>query len=265
VRRLRRATQGHRPGAFDLSIEVQDFHKIYGDLVAVDGLSFRVSPGEILGLVGPNGAGKTTTMRALAGILSPTHGRLAIAGFDVARQPVEAKRALAYVPDDPHLFEVLTVWEHFRFVAAAYRMERGWELKAEELLTLFELTEKRDALASELSRGMRQKVAIGCGYLHEPKAILLDEPLTGLDPRGIRTMKDTIRVRAAEGAAVMVSSHLLSLVEDLCPNVLMMNRGKLVLHGRIDDLKRQIDAEGNRETLEDLFFRLTESAEVGRV
>ncbi len=112
---------------------------------------------------------------------------------------------------------------------------------------------------------MRQKVAIGCGYLHDPKAIVLDEPLTGLDPRGIRTMKDTIRDRAARGAAVMVSSHLLSLVEDLCTTVLMMNRGKLVMHGKLDDLRRQIDEEGNRETLEDLFFRLTESADAGRV
>jgi ABC-2 type transport system ATP-binding protein len=248
-----------------LSIEVDDYHKVYGETVAVEGLSFSVAPGEILGMVGPNGAGKTTTMRALAGILTPTRGRLAVAGFDLAKHPVEAKRALAYVPDDPHLFDVLTVWEHFRFVAAAYHMAAGWEAKAEELLRMFELTEKREALASELSRGMRQKVAIGCGYVHDPKAIVLDEPLTGLDPRGIRTMKETIRDRAAKGAAVLVSSHLLSLVEDLCTTVLMMNRGKLVMHGRIEDLRKQIDEEGNRETLEDLFFRLTESADSGRV
>jgi ABC-2 type transport system ATP-binding protein len=248
-----------------LSIEVEDYHKLYGETVAVEGLSFSVTPGEILGLVGPNGAGKTTTMRALAGILTPTRGRMAIAGFDIAKQPVEAKRALAYVPDDPHLFDVLTVWEHFRFVAAAYHMGSGWESKADELLRMFELTEKREALASELSRGMRQKVAIVCGYLHDPKAIVLDEPLTGLDPRGIRTMKETICDRAAQGAAVLVSSHLLSLVEDLCTTVLMMNRGKLVMHGKLKDLRKQIDEEGNHETLEDLFFRLTESAEAGRV
>ena len=163
------------------------------------------------------------------------------------------------MPDDPRLFDALTVWEHFRFIAAAYRLDAGWQDRAVALLEQFELTEKRDALAGELSRGMRQKVAIGCGYLHEPRAILLDEPLTGLDPRGIRTMKATIRARAEAGAAVMVSSHLLSLVEDLCTTVLVLHHGRLVLHGRLDDLRRRIDADGTRETLEDLFFRLTET------
>src|SRR5438874_1595697 len=207
-----------------VSIEVHDYHKNYGDTVAVAGISFTVAGGEILGLVGPNGAGKTTTLRALAGILTPTRGRLAIDGHDLATDPVAAKAALAYVPDDPKLFDQLTVWEHFRFTAGVYRL-RDWEPAANALLAQFELTEKRDALASELSRGMRQKVAIGCGYLHDPKAILLDEPLTGLDPRGIRTMKDSIRQRAAAGAAVMVSSHLLSLVEDMCTTELLLPRG----------------------------------------
>ncbi len=172
-----------------MSIVVEDFHKVYDQTVAVSGLSFEVEPGEILGLVGPNGAGKTTTMRTLAGILEPTSGRLAIAGHDVKREPVAAKTALAYVPDDPHLFDNLTVWEHFQFIASAYRL-KDWAGSAETLLSQFELTEKRDAPCSDLSRGMRQKVAICCGYLHEPKVIMLDEPLTGLDPRGIRTMQD---------------------------------------------------------------------------
>ena len=155
-----------------LSIFVEDFHKTYGDTVAVAGLTFQVAPGEILGLVGPNGAGKTTTIRALAGILNPTQGRLAIAGHDLAVDPVAAKAALAYVPDDPKLFDRLTVWEHFRFMASAYKL-RDWTGRAESLLTQFELNEKRDALAGELSRGMRQKVAICCGYLHQPKAVFL--------------------------------------------------------------------------------------------
>src|SRR6478609_9726692 len=174
------------------NIVVEDYHKNYGKTVAVAGISFEVAPGEILGLVGPNGAGKTTTLRALAGILTPTRGQLSIAGHDLARDPVAAKAALAYVPDDPKLFDQLTVWEHFRFIAAAYRLT-DWTAQAEALLTQFELAEKRDALAGELSRGMRQKMAISCGYLHRPLAILLDEPLTGLDPYGIRTMKDSIR------------------------------------------------------------------------
>jgi ABC-2 type transport system ATP-binding protein len=240
-----------------LSIVVEDYHKTYGDTVAVAGISFAVAPGEILGLVGPNGAGKTTTLRALAGILTPTRGRLALAGHDLARDPVAAKAALAYVPDDPRLFDHLTVWEHLRFVAALYRVPH-WQPEAEALLTQFELTEKRDALTSELSRGMRQKVAICCGYLHKPRAILLDEPLTGLDPRGIRTMKASVHRHAAEGAAVMVSSHLLSLVEDLCTSVLILSRGRQLLHERMDDLRRRLTEDGRHETLEELFFRLTE-------
>jgi ABC-2 type transport system ATP-binding protein len=241
-----------------VSIEVDDYHKNYGDTAAVTGITFRVVPGEILGLVGPNGAGKTTTLRALAGVLEPTRGRLVIDGHDLAKEPVAAKAALAYVPDDPKLFEALTVWEHFRFVAATYRLH-DWEPGAETLLERFELTEKRNALCSELSRGMRQKVAIGCGYLHEPKAILLDEPLTGLDPRGIRTMKDSIRARAQAGAAVMVSSHLLSLVEDLCTSVLILHRGRTLLHGQLDEVRRLAAEEGRHESLEDLFLRLTEA------
>src|SRR5437773_1966258 len=135
-----------------VSIVVEDYHKAYDQTVAVAGISFAVAPGEILGLVGPNGAGKTTTMRALAGILTPTRGRLAVAGHDLQREPVAAKAALAYVPDDPKLFDALTVWEHFRFIAAAYRL-RDWQPRGEELLVRFELTEKRDAPAGELSRG----------------------------------------------------------------------------------------------------------------
>jgi ABC-2 type transport system ATP-binding protein len=240
-----------------VSITVEDFHKAYGETVAVAGITFKVVPGDVTGLVGPNGAGKTTTLRALAGILTPTRGRLAIAGHDLARDPVAAKAALAYVPDDPKLFDALTVWEHLRFVAEVYRVP-GWQARGEELLSQFELMEKRDTLTAELSRGMRQKVAICCGYLHQPRAILLDEPLTGLDPRGIRTMKDSIRERAAGGAAVMVSSHLLSLVEDLCTSVLILHHGRQLLHARLSDLRRDLTQSGRQETLEDLFFRLTE-------
>lgn len=243
-----------------MSITVEDYHKQYGSTVAVAGITFHVAPGEVLGLVGPNGAGKTTTLRALAGILTPTRGRLLVAGHDLAREPVAAKAALAYVPDEPKLFDQLTVWEHFRFIASAYRL-RDWSGRADALLAQFELQEKRDTLTAELSRGMRQKVAICCGYLHQPQAVLLDEPMTGLDPRGIRTMKDSIHQRAAAGTAFIVSSHLLSLVEDLCTTVLIMHHGRQVLHANLADLRRQISESGRQETLEELFFRLTEPPE----
>ena len=239
-----------------MSIVVEDYHKTYGETIAVSGISFEVPSGTILGLVGPNGAGKTTTMRALAGIIEPTRGRLEVDGHDIALDPIGAKAALAYVPDDPKLFDHLTIWEHLQFIASAYRLS-DWKASAENLVSQFELVEKRDSPCSDLSRGMRQKVAICCGYLHEPRAIMFDEPLTGLDPYGIRTIKESIRQRASAGAAIMISSHLLSLVEDLCTAVLILNKGKMVLHATTDELRAQADANGRHETLEELFFRLT--------
>jgi ABC-2 type transport system ATP-binding protein len=244
-------------------IVVDDFHKSYGSFIAVRGLSFRVEPGEVMGLVGPNGAGKTTTLRSLAGILRPTRGRLMIGGHDLAHAPVRAKKATAYIPDEPKLFDQLTVLEHFRFVAAAYRL-RDWTGLAESLLEEFELGPKRHALASELSRGMRQKVAICCGYLHRPKAVLLDEPMTGLDPRGIRTMKEAILEQARMGVAFIVSSHLLSVVEGLCTSVLIMDRGRQVQKGKIADLRRQPVDREREESLEEVFFRVIDTpASVG--
>ena len=241
-----------------MSVIVEDFHKTYGDTVAVAGLTFAVQAGEILGLVGPNGAGKTTTLRALAGILTPTRGRLIICGHDLAEEAVAAKAALAYMPDEPKLFDQLTVWEHFRFIASAYRL-KDWSARAEALLAQFELAEKRDTLGADLSRGMRQKVAICCGYLHQPRVIMFDEPLTGLDPYGIRAMNDSIRMRAQVGAAIIISSHLLSLVEDLCTSVLILHRGQQLVHASLADLRFQLSKSGRKETLEDFFFRLMEA------
>lgn len=243
-----------------LPIVVHDFCKNYGATPAVSGLSFSVAPGQILGLLGPNGAGKTTTLRALAGILKPTQGQLAISGHDLETDALAAKAFLAYVPDEPKLFDQLTVWEHLRFVARLYRVH-DWTGAAGALLDRFELQEKRDTLAAELSRGMRQKVAICCGYLHEPGVVLLDEPLTGLDPRGIRTMKDSIMERAGAGVAFIVSSHLLSLVEDLCTSLLILRKGRQVLHTTLAELRQQVASGSARESLEDLFFRMTEGTE----
>jgi ABC-2 type transport system ATP-binding protein len=240
-------------------IEVTDFHKTYRETVAVSGLSFAVRPGEVLGLLGPNGAGKTTTMRAISGIIPPTRGRLVVAGHDVVAEPVAAKRQLAYVPDDPKLFDTLTVWEHMEFIAAAYRVP-NFAPVATTLIEQFELTEKRDTLAQELSRGMRQKVAICCAYLHDPLAILFDEPHTGLDPRGIRTMRESVIRRAAAGAAVVVSSHLLTLVEDLCTHLLILNRGRTLFFGRAQDARAAFAGLTGDSSLEDVFFHATEAA-----
>ena len=235
-------------------IVVERLRKIYGGLAAVQDLSFRIGPGEIVGLVGPNGAGKTTTLRSLAGIVTPTAGTIAVAGHDIAREPVAAKRRLAFVPDDPELFEHLTVSEHLAFIARLYGVADA-EPRAAALLSELELSGRRTAFPGELSRGMRQKLAMACALLHDPAVLLLDEPLTGLDPVGIRRMKDTIAARAAAGAAVLLSSHLLHLVEELCSGLLVLVAGRLVASGPLADvLARHPDLTGR--ALEEVFLRV---------
>jgi len=245
-------------------LQVVDLHKAYDRTVAVAGLSFTVAAGQVLGLIGPNGAGKTTTMRAIAGIIPPTSGQLLIAGHDIVAEPVAAKSRLAYVPDDPKLFDALTVSEHLDFIAAAYRVA-DYAPKAALLLEQFQLTEHRDKLGQELSRGMRQKLAVCCAYLHDPGAILLDEPLTGLDPRSIRTMNDSIRQRAENGAAVIISSHLLAMVEDLCTHILILDRGHRLFVGPIHEVRAAFAGDGGDETLEEVFLRATEGTLPGVV
>ncbi|MGH7535630.1 MAG: ABC transporter ATP-binding protein [Gemmatimonadales bacterium] len=235
-------------------IEVEGLEKLYGDFPAVQGLSFRAGPGEVVGLVGPNGAGKTTTIRCMAGIIIPTRGAIRIGGHDLRADPVAAKRALAFVPDEPHLFDYLTVEEHLRFVGRLYQVADVAD-RIPGLLTELELEGKRGALPGELSRGMRQKLAIACGLLHTPDALLLDEPLTGLDPIGIRRMKATIMQRAGAGTAVILSSHLLHLVEEICTRVLVMQRGRVVACGTMSEIVAgRPDLEGRG--LEDVFLAL---------
>ncbi len=239
-------------------IAVENLTKLYGELVAVDALSFRVSPGEVLGLVGPNGAGKTTTLRSLVGIVRPTQGTITIGGHDLVRDPVAAKRLLAFMPDEPHLFDYLTVEEHLRFTARLYQVS-DVERRLPALLGELELAEKAGALPGELSRGMRQKLVIACGLLHDPQVMLFDEPLTGLDPAGIRRMKQTIVERARAGAAVLLSSHLLHLVEEICTRVLILDKGRMVAIGTIDEiLAGRPELVG--KSLEDIFLALTGAA-----
>jgi ABC-2 type transport system ATP-binding protein len=236
-------------------IEVQGLTKLYGTLEAVRDLSFSVTAGEVLGLVGPNGAGKTTTLRSIVGIVRPTQGTIRVGGHDVEGEPVAAKRLLAFMPDEPHLFEYLTVQEHLRFTARLYQVA-DVERRIPALLEELELVEKADVLPGELSRGMKQKLVIACGLLHDPQALLFDEPLTGLDPAGIRRMKQTIRDRAQQGAAIVLSSHLLHLVEEICTRVLIMKRGRRVALGTIDEiLSERPDLRGR--SLEDIFLTLT--------
>lgn len=241
-------------------IRVENFSKLYDQTVAVDTLSFEVPSGAIFALVGQNGAGKTTTLRTLSGIIPPTSGSLSVDGHDIVSDALQAKKLMAYVPDEPKLFESLTVWEHLMFYASAYQVE-NWESKAEGLLSDFELLEKKNVVARELSRGMRQKVAICSNFIFDPKAILFDEPHTGLDPQGIRTMKNLIESRARKGAAVIVSSHLLSLLEDLCTHILILISGRCEFCGTLDELRSAHPDLQDDNTLEQIFFRATDVAQ----
>ncbi|RKH45580.1 ABC transporter ATP-binding protein [Corallococcus sp. AB049A] len=242
------------------ALDVEGLEKTYGAVQAVKGLSFQVAPGEVLGLVGPNGAGKTSTLRCLAGILPPSSGRVRVAGFDVAEAPVEAKRHLAFLPDEPRFFEYLTVWEHLNFTARLYGVE-DWEERGRALLEEMELTGREKSLPGELSRGMKQKLSIACGFLHQPRLILLDEPLTGLDPLGIRRMKASLRRRAEEGTALVLSSHLLPLVEELCHRLLVIAGGRAVALGSLPEIREQMaGAAGDGASLEELFVRITSAA-----
>ena len=237
-------------------IEVEDFSKNYGEFTAVRSLSFAVQRGEIVGLVGANGAGKTTTLRAITGILRPTRGTIHVGGFDIEREPVAAKQQFAYVPDTIHPYDLLTVTEHLHFIALAYRVAHA-ETKYAALLEELELADKKDAIASSLSRGMLQKLSLACAFLREPRVIILDEPLTGLDPRGIRNIKQSIRHRAAAGTAFLLSSHLLGLVEALCDQVFILHGGQRVAFGSLAEIRGLATVHADA-SLEEVFFAVTE-------
>jgi ABC-2 type transport system ATP-binding protein len=237
-------------------VQVEGLTKLYGEFTAVNELSFSIQPGEVVGLVGPNGAGKTTTLRCLAGIIPPTRGTVRVCGHDLAHDGLAAKKQLAFFTDEPRLFDYLTVWQHLNFVARIYQVT-DYENIGKELLEELELANKREALPGELSRGMKQKLAIACGLLHSPKMIFFDEPLTGLDPIGIRRMKNSILKRAREGAAIIISSHLLHLVEEISSRILILKDGKKVIDGTLAEVAQKFSGSTGDDSLEEIFFRAT--------
>lgn len=241
-------------------IEVHGLNKRYGSFTAVRELSLAVGPGEVLGLVGPNGAGKTTTLRCLAGIIPASSGTVRIAGHDIAADAVAAKRALAFFPDEPRLFDYLTVRQHLNFVARLYGV-RDHAALAQPLLEEFEIADKADQLPGELSRGMKQKLAIACGLLHGPRVLFFDEPLTGLDPLGIRRVKNSIIKRARDGATIVLSSHLLHLLEEVCTHVLILKKGEKIADGTIAEVAARFSNGEANVNLEEVFIRATGGTE----
>ena len=234
-------------------LEVEGLTRDYGSRRAVDAVSFDVRPGEVVGLLGPNGAGKTSTLRMLAGIIRPTAGSARVAGHDIVSQSMQARARLAFVPDEPRFFDYLTVEEHLRLMARLYGVASVEEPLA-RLVAETTVGRRLDALPGALSRGMRQELALACGMVHAPSVLLLDEPLTGLDPLAIKRTKDVIRGAAAGGMAILLSSHLLHLVAELCQRVVVLNLGRVVVQGSIDELAQRRGMAG--ESLEALFVAL---------
>lgn len=244
-------------------IETQGLTKRFGEKAAVESLSFQVQGGEIFGFLGPNGAGKTTTIKMLVGLLQPTSGLVKVAGYHVQQQPLQAKAATGYVPDEPNLYPKLTARELLRFVGDLYGLEREQtERRSEELLRLFDLVSAGDDVIDSYSHGMRQKTALAAGLLHDPKVLVLDEPTVGLDPKSARLIKDILRQIADRGAAVFLSTHILEIAERMCDRIGIINQGRLIAVGTMDELRAMGKGESS---LEDIFLDLTGGAEYAEI
>lgn len=244
-------------------LQVSRLVKQYKQFKAVDDLSFTISPGEIVGLLGPNGAGKTTALRCVAGILKPTAGNVLINGFDVVSDQAKAKSGLAFVPEVPSLYELLTVDEHLRFVAMCFNTLDRYEELRNVLLERYDLSEKRDMLVATLSKGMRQKLSVACALIHNANVLLFDEPMIGIDPAGARELKDELIRERNGGAAILISTHLLDTAEKLCDRVIIVARGHKIAEGTLEQLQHLSSREG--QSLEEVFLALTEDGHAGPV
>ena len=238
-------------------IRLKNLSKQYGKIKAVNRLNLSVSPGEIFGFIGPNGAGKTTTIQMLGGLLAPTEGSVIIDGINMAIQPEKAKKKIGLIPDRPFLYEKLTGMEFLKFTADLYeiRQETFWE-KAENLLNMFSLFDRSHELIEAYSHGMKQRLIMTAALLHDPPLIVVDEPMVGLDPRGIKMVKALFRNLASKGTTIFLSTHTLKLTEDVCDRIGIINNGSLIATGTINDLKHT--AKMGDADLEDVFFQLTE-------
>ena len=242
----------HKFGEVNM-LEVTNLTKVFKNTIAVDSISFSLSAGSIVGLLGPNGAGKSTTLKTIAGLLRKNTGEIAIASH--INTSAAAKKIFSYVPETPELYDMLTVREHLQFIAYAFDVP-DWEEKVAKLFARYDLLDKQDKLAKELSKGMKQKVSICAGLLPDPDLYLFDEPMIGLDPKAIRETKMLFRELSEQGKTVFVSTHLLDSIENLCHRVLVMKNGKIIADGDMETLRSQL-GDGKDYSLEDLFLGVT--------
>jgi ABC-2 type transport system ATP-binding protein len=237
-------------------IRIENLSKNYGAFKAVDDVSLDVPPGEIHGFLGPNGAGKTTTINMIAGLLRPTSGRVTIDGHDLAREPEQAKRALGFIPDRPFLYEKLTAAELLRFHGGLYGLDGdALEARARELLELFELQSWRDELVESFSHGMKQRLVMCAAFLHRPRAVLVDEPMVGLDPRGALLIKDIFRAMSKSGVAILMSTHTLEVAHEVCDRISIILGGRIIAQGTVGELRTLAGTED--APLTPVFLKLT--------
>ena len=237
-------------------IELHDLVKKYGSFTAVDGVNLEVMPGEIHGFLGPNGAGKTTTIRMIAGLLRPTSGRILVNGHDLATSPEAAKASLGFIPDRPFIYEKLTAGEFLRFHAGLYGMDGGrGRTRALEMLELFELGRWEDELVESFSHGMKQRLVMSAAFLHRPPAVLVDEPMVGLDPRGARLIKEVFRRMSARGVAILMSTHTLEVAQEMCDRISIILKGRMIARGTVDELRQMAGSQD--EQLTPVFLKLT--------
>ncbi len=249
-------------GSFSL-IETTHLVKRYGDKLAVNDVSFAVNGGEIYGFLGPNGAGKTTTIKMIVGLLHPSQGVVRVSGFDVVQQPLQAKAACGYVPDEPNLYAKLTGRELLRFVGDLYGLAKDQIIhRTDELLRLFDLDAAANDTIDSYSHGMKQKISLAAALVHDPKVLILDEPTVGLEPRSARLIKDILRQLADRGAAVMLSTHILEIAQNMCDRIGIINEGRLIASGTMDELRQLGQGESS---LEDIFLGLTGGAEYAEI
>jgi ABC-2 type transport system ATP-binding protein len=237
-------------------LQVQQLVKQYKRYSAVDGLSFEVNRGEIVGLIGPNGAGKTTALRCVAGILRPTQGQILINDFDVVSDQARAKAGLAFVPEVPSLYELLTVDEHMKFVAMCFNTLDVYDRLKDELYARYSLEMKRDDLVATLSKGQRQKLSVACALIHNANVFLFDEPMIGIDPSGAHEFKLELGRLRDNGASILISTHLLDTAEKLCDRIIVMANGLKLAQGTVEELRQMQGLEGR--SLEEIFLTLTE-------
>ena len=237
-------------------LEIQNLTKRYGDVVAVNDLTLSVESGELFGFLGPNGAGKTTTIKTVVGLLRPDEGKITIGGYNIVSQPEQAKRLIGYIPDNPYIYDRLTGREFLELVGALYGLDRKTIAeRIEVLFELFGIEEWGDEYAAEYSHGMRQKVIMASALIHDPKLIVIDEPMVGLDPQSQRLVKNVLRELIRRGVAIFMSTHTLSVAEEICTRVGIIYKGNLMKVGTIEQLRADAQMEG--KSLEDLFVALT--------